>query len=224
MLTKLWDAPGCCVVSVNIFVLLPSEGHPKSPRILGSLTHLTILLWLLHHFFHREEGWFALAREGVTREVVFFLLYSLWWARLWKGPCFSAAYTWLQGFSPTAVKGWSGGRQMRQRDLCELRATPAKGRPFYARDVSSACAWTLCSCGKVLLTGFIISECLFCFDLRCAICKGKIIKQADMNNLLACQDDSCQDQQSHVIYLSTCVISFFSRSVAVNVSDISDGI
>lgn len=45
-----------------------------------------------------------------------------------------------------------------------------------------------------------------------------------MNNLLACQDDSCQDQQSHVIYLSTCVISFFSRSVAVNVSDISDGI
>lgn len=54
--------------------------------------------------------------------------------------------------------------------------------------------------------------------------RSETIKQADMNNLLACLDDSCQDQQSHVIYLSTCVISFFPRNVAVNVSDISDGI
>jgi len=65
------------------------------------------------------------------------------------------------------------------------------------------------SSGAVLITRLVI----FCVSvLTCAMpfVRGKTIKQADMNNLLACLDDSCQDlMQSHVIYLSTCVISFF---------------
>lgn len=90
---------------------------------------------------------------------------------------------------------------------------------------------SVCSSGKVLITGLVISECLSVLTCAVPFVRGKTINQADMNNLLACLDDSCQDQQSHVIYLSTCVISvvflvffFGKRNVAVNVSDISDGI
>lgn len=67
------------------------------------------------------------------------------------------------------------------------------------------CAWTHHSRGKVLITQLLISD----ISVAVPFGRGKTIKQADMNNLLVCLDDSCQDQQSHVIYLSTCVISFF---------------
>lgn len=79
------------------------------------------------------------------------------------------------------------------------------GTQWDPRAVPWICAWTCHSRGKVLITQLLLA------DISAAVPfgRGKTIKQADMNNLLVCLADSCQDQQSHVIYLSTCVISFF---------------
>lgn len=81
------------------------------------------------------------------------------------------------------------------------RACPIPG----ADPALCACAWTRRSRGKALITQLLISD----ISVAAPFGRGKTMKQADMNNLLVRLDDSCQDQQSHVIYLSTCVISFF---------------
>lgn len=135
------------------------------------------------------------------------------------------------GLEPCCCKGkeWdqaegAKGHRLRKEawPVWDLRAVPAQGQTLN----HALLLGPVHSRGKVLITRLIISERLSVLTCAVPFVRGKTIKQDDMNNLLACLDDSCQDQQSRVIYLSTCVISFFFfiRNVVVNVSDISDGI
>lgn len=226
---KPWGAPGWCVVCVTIHVsisqlcLLTSEAHPRSWRTLGSLTRWTSLLQLLCQSWGccpREKGCFFIGR-GVTATVVvvFTPLRRVLGSergfersrsssapnarREWGGSCGARAP--LLRRERVGPGGGDTGWEKRTQPLRHPRAVPAQGQSLNPARVLGPVR----SRGKVLITWLIISERLSVLTCAVPFVRGKTIKQADMNNLLACLDDSCQDQQSHVIYLSTCVISFF---------------
>lgn len=122
--------------------------------------------------------------------------------------------TWSCVFTSSSVsEAWQGPAPPQARQICwKGQVGAAKGTQNIqelsqpqGRPCTSICAWTCHSRGDVLTTQLLLSG----ISLAVPFGRGKTIKQADMNNLSACLADSCQDQQSRVIYLSTCVISFF---------------
>lgn len=190
--------PGCgmflagdhpCVIFQSC--IFASEGYP------GGLMCLTNILWLLWCSWgccHGEEG-FCYTDKGVKKPGAVFLLPQLRGVcEAWQGPA---------PLRPGRIEAdlqrekWS-----RQRDTVRSQSCPSPR----IDPTPCICAWTCHSRGKVLITQLLLSD----ISVAVPFGRGRTIKQADMNNLLVCLADSCQDQQSHVIYLSTCVISFFS--------------
>lgn len=116
------------------------------------------------------------------------------------------------GFLPPQVREWARlGKvllMLRPSLGCAAREKweqPKGHRGTPGTPCTLCLCWTCHSRGEVLTTQLLLSG----ISVAVPFGRGKTIKQADMNNLLVCLADSCQDQQSRVIYLSTCVISFF---------------